>query len=204
MYYSKAFLDAKIRNELKIKLDHESEIFQNLNGASDDVRVLFNDATGDYFVKNILTDNIPSLVHGNGPSKPLLNNFGCYVAGAFKHNESQLSRENKLQLSEVLRYFIFFLFNLKMLHILWQHFTKSNTYFFTQKQDNLPKVTIAITITKATPFLEEFFDSIYAFEYPKDKLNLFIYNDVCFQISQWIFSMFEWIVIWFLKNVSIK
>lgn len=91
------------------------QIFQNLNGASSDVRVLFNEATGEYFVKNILTDNIPSLVHGNGPSKTLLNNFGCYVAGAFKHNESQLSRENKLQLSEV--YDVSYLFLTHKFHI---------------------------------------------------------------------------------------
>lgn len=93
LYYSKVFLDTNIRNKLKIKLDYESEIFLNLNGASADVRVLYNDATGEYFVKNIVTDTAPSFIHGNGPSKVLLNNFGSYVAGAFKHNECQLCVE---------------------------------------------------------------------------------------------------------------
>lgn len=32
-YYTKAFLDADTRKRLQIKLDHESVIFQNLNGA---------------------------------------------------------------------------------------------------------------------------------------------------------------------------
>lgn len=42
----------------------------------------------------------------------------------------------------------------------------------------MPKVTIAVVIPEASPFLEEFFDSILALEYPKEKLNLFIYNNV--------------------------
>lgn len=42
----------------------------------------------------------------------------------------------------------------------------------------MPKITIAVIIPEATPFLEEYFDSIYALEYPKNKLNLFIYNNV--------------------------
>lgn len=46
------------------------------------------------------------------------------------------------------------------------------------EKENLPKVTLAINIPKAVPFLEEFFQKILALEYPKDKLSLFIYNDV--------------------------
>lgn len=42
----------------------------------------------------------------------------------------------------------------------------------------MPKVTIGIFIIKPTPFLEEFFDSILALEYPREKLGIFIYNAV--------------------------
>lgn len=101
LYYTKAFLDKKIRNKLKMKLDYESEIFQNLHGATTDVRITYNEASGEYFVKNVLTDTVPSLIHGNGKSKDLLNNFGSYVAGAFKHQECQLCAENKLELAKV-------------------------------------------------------------------------------------------------------
>ncbi len=34
LYYTKLFLDKDFREEHQIKLDHKSEIFQNLNGAS--------------------------------------------------------------------------------------------------------------------------------------------------------------------------
>lgn len=108
LYYTKTFLDPELREKFKIKLDHESEIFQNLNGASADVRISYNDATGEYFVKNVLTDNVPSLIHGNGQSKILLNNFGSYVAGAFKHNECQFCRENKLDLSATVGFILIF------------------------------------------------------------------------------------------------
>lgn len=101
LYYSKAFLDKTIRSKLKIKLDYESEIFQNLNGAVADVRITYNEASGEYFVKNAVTDTVPSLIHGNGQSKVILNNFGTYVAGAFKYQECQLCLENKLELPKV-------------------------------------------------------------------------------------------------------
>lgn len=147
LYYTKAFLDEALREKLKIKLDHKSEIFQNLNGASADVKLVYNEASGEYFVKNIVTETTPSLIHGNGPSKVLLNNFGCYVAGAYKHGECQLCSEQRM--------------NLDLNNI-----------------DGLPTVTIGLFITKPTPFLEEYFESIRAIEYPKQKLTIFVYNNV--------------------------
>lgn len=114
LYYTKAFLDVNLRKSLKIKLDHESEIFQNLYGASGDVRISYNDATGEYFVKNVVIDTSPSLIHGNGPSKVLLNNFGSYLAGAFKHNECQLCQEDKVDVSSVGHILTFTHYLLKM------------------------------------------------------------------------------------------
>lgn len=98
LYYTKAFLDETIRDKLKIKLDHKSEIFQNLNGASADVKLVYNEASGEYFLKNIVTETTPNLIHGNGPSKVLVNNFGSYLAGAFKHNECQFCAEQKIDI----------------------------------------------------------------------------------------------------------
>lgn len=34
LFFTKAYLDEEFRNKLQIKLDHQSEIFQNINGAS--------------------------------------------------------------------------------------------------------------------------------------------------------------------------
>lgn len=41
LFYTKVFLDAEKRRELNIKLDHRSDLFQNLNGAISDVELRF-------------------------------------------------------------------------------------------------------------------------------------------------------------------
>lgn len=40
LYFSLAYLDEKLRNKLKFKLDHNSKIFQNLNGAKSKIRLI--------------------------------------------------------------------------------------------------------------------------------------------------------------------
>lgn len=121
LYYTKAFLDDELRAKLNIKLDYKSEVFQNLNGANgrssaggsynqikikryyflaDNLRLEYNEATGEYFVKNIFTESLPSIFHGNGPGKNLINNYGNYIAGAFKHKECQLCTEVQLPVFE--------------------------------------------------------------------------------------------------------
>lgn len=39
LYYMKAYLDPKIRQELDIKLDHYAELFQNMNGAKEEIEL---------------------------------------------------------------------------------------------------------------------------------------------------------------------
>lgn len=113
---------------------------------TDYLRLDYNDATAEYSVKNIATETVPSILHGNGPHKVLLNNFGSYIAGAFKHKECQLCKENLLpEFSD---------------------------------PEKMPTVSLALFIEKATPFLEEYFDSIAALEYPKKKISLFVHNNV--------------------------
>lgn len=154
--FSKICTDRQVCSKIRVKSFHNFRRFFIFSyflprfefSSAADVRLEHNEATGEYFVRNVLSDNVPSLIHGNGLSKDLLNNFGSYVAGAFKHNECQLCKEFQIELPK--------------------------------GAENLPKVTIAISIPLATPFLEEFFDSILALEYPKEKLNVFIYNNVLY------------------------
>ena len=46
-FYTKIFLDAEKRQQLQIKLDHRSDLFQNLNGAGSDIELRF---TGIYIL----------------------------------------------------------------------------------------------------------------------------------------------------------
>ncbi|XP_004929891.1 procollagen-lysine,2-oxoglutarate 5-dioxygenase isoform X1 [Bombyx mandarina] len=46
------------------------------------------------------------------------------------------------------------------------------------KEDNLPSVMMAVFIEQATPFLEDFLDQVIDTDYPKNKIHLFIHNNV--------------------------
>lgn len=62
LYFTKKYL-----NNENIVLDHYCEIFQNLNGCTNDITI-FNDR-----IYNTDTKSLPILIHGNGPSKTYLN-----------------------------------------------------------------------------------------------------------------------------------
>lgn len=97
---TKAYLDETLRNKLSIKLDHKSEVFQNLNGAVEQVMLQVDPDTKESFIYNTVFKTRPSVIHGNGPSKLTLNNFGNYLAGAFMETECKICTENRLTLNE--------------------------------------------------------------------------------------------------------
>ncbi|XP_075991583.1 procollagen lysyl hydroxylase isoform X2 [Anticarsia gemmatalis] len=88
LYYTKIYLDKKLRESLKMSLDHNSAIFQNLNGALSDVQLKINTTDETYpYIENAVTKERPLIVHGNGPSKLTLNYFGNYLAKAWSVSE---------------------------------------------------------------------------------------------------------------------
>uniref|UniRef100_A0A2K6CTZ6 procollagen-lysine 5-dioxygenase n=1 Tax=Macaca nemestrina TaxID=9545 RepID=A0A2K6CTZ6_MACNE len=63
--------------KLSLNLDHKSRIFQNLNGALDEVVLKFD--RNRVRIRNVAYDTLPVVVHGNGPTKLQLNYLGNYV-----------------------------------------------------------------------------------------------------------------------------
>lgn len=110
---------------------------------------------GEAMLINTAHQTRASIVHGNGPSKLTLNNYGNYLAGAFVNERCMVCDDNNIVLNE----------------------------------EELPTITIAIFIEKATPFLEEFFDSILAIDYPKKRINVFLHNAVRIAKSKYRSSM---------------
>ncbi|KAF4533523.1 hypothetical protein B566_EDAN001008 [Ephemera danica] len=113
LFYTKQYLDDGIRAALKIKLDHKSEIFQNLNGAVGDVELEFGEEGA--FLHNIAYKTTPLVVHGNGQSKQVLNSLSNYLAKAWSpstgcaicdDDKLQLPREDETWPSVVLAIFI--------------------------------------------------------------------------------------------------
>lgn len=98
LYYTKIYLDEELREKLRLKLDHRSEIFQNLHGAEREVKLDFADDNGEAFLRNLDYQTTPMVVHGNGPSKVILNGFGNYLAAAFVRGECKVCGEGRLAL----------------------------------------------------------------------------------------------------------
>ncbi|XP_012135908.2 procollagen lysyl hydroxylase isoform X1 [Megachile rotundata] len=85
LHYTIAYLDEKLREQHKIKLDHKSEIFQNLYGAVADVELKFEG--GKASLLNTVYNTEPLILHGNGYSKLSLNSLGNYLANAWSPEE---------------------------------------------------------------------------------------------------------------------
>ncbi|XP_073953493.1 procollagen lysyl hydroxylase isoform X2 [Choristoneura fumiferana] len=101
LYYTKVFLDKNTRESLKISLDHESAIFQNLNGALSDVQLTANSTEDWPFIMNVVTKQRPLIVHGNGLSKLTLNHLGNYLAKSWSMAEGcALCDQKRITLKE--------------------------------------------------------------------------------------------------------
>ncbi|PNJ85608.1 PLOD3 isoform 9, partial [Pongo abelii] len=77
LFYTRLYLDPGLREKLSLNLDHKSRIFQNLNGALDEVVLKFD--RNRVRIRNVAYDTLPVVVHGNGPTKLQLNYLGNYV-----------------------------------------------------------------------------------------------------------------------------
>ncbi|XP_061393168.1 procollagen-lysine,2-oxoglutarate 5-dioxygenase [Musca vetustissima] len=99
LYYTKSYLNEELRAKLGMKLDVESKIFQNLNGAKDDVKLDVNLETNRGTLKNINFLTTPSVIHGNGPSKVELNAFANYLANTF-NGHCLICQENRVQIDD--------------------------------------------------------------------------------------------------------
>nr|CAH0113763.1 unnamed protein product [Daphnia galeata] len=89
LFYTKVFLDEKKRQELNIKLDHRSEIFQNLNGAVSDVELRFIGT--ESHLQNTVYNTVPLVIHANGPTKLFLNTLGNYIPKSWNAEEGCLN-----------------------------------------------------------------------------------------------------------------
>ena len=72
LYYTHIYLDPVLREKWQIKLDHYAVIFQNMNGAKEEIQLAENR------MENIKYKTQPPVLHGNGPAKLSVNWFGNY------------------------------------------------------------------------------------------------------------------------------
>jgi hypothetical protein len=87
LYYTEIYLDESKRSDFGMKLDHRSHIFQNLNGAQEEVEIKYED---DKSVgHNVVYGTKPAIFHGNGPSKIFLNYLSNYIGSSWVDGVSQ-------------------------------------------------------------------------------------------------------------------
>ncbi|PNF43292.1 Procollagen-lysine,2-oxoglutarate 5-dioxygenase 3 [Cryptotermes secundus] len=148
LFYTKVYLNEELRDKFRIKLDHRSDIFQNLNGAIADVELMFRGQ--EAYLQNTVYSTAPLVIHGNGPSKLVLNTLGNYLANSWNPEDGCLS--------------------------CWD----DSVVLEDKDPKSYPIVLIAVFIEQPTPFLEEFLDKLYHIEYPREKLHLFVHNSAEF------------------------
>ena len=94
LFYSVLYVDK--RTVYDIRLDHRSHIFQNLNGAFEDVELEFRE--NDTVLLNKLYQTYPAVVHGNGAAKIDANNLGSYLAKSWVKQVGCLAcKENEIK-----------------------------------------------------------------------------------------------------------
>uniref|UniRef100_H3C613 Procollagen-lysine, 2-oxoglutarate 5-dioxygenase 3 n=1 Tax=Tetraodon nigroviridis TaxID=99883 RepID=H3C613_TETNG len=81
LFYTRIYLDKVQRTKFNMTLDHRSRIFQNLNGAVDEVVLKFE--RSKVRARNVAYDTLPVVIHGNGPTKLQLNYLANYVPSAW-------------------------------------------------------------------------------------------------------------------------
>ncbi|XP_047492895.1 procollagen-lysine,2-oxoglutarate 5-dioxygenase 1-like [Penaeus chinensis] len=144
LYYTEIFLDEKLRKLYGMKLDTQAKIFQNLNGQYGDVSMKFDE--DDTVIVNTVYQSSPVVIHGNGPSKILLNSLGNYLAKSWVYNHECLAcKENTKDIKEL-------------------------------ERSEYPVVLVAVFVEKPMPFLEEMLEKVANLDYPKNRIDLFVHN----------------------------
>ncbi|XP_042217899.1 procollagen-lysine,2-oxoglutarate 5-dioxygenase 2-like [Homarus americanus] len=173
LYFTKIFVDKNKRDEFKMKLDTQANIFQNLNGQlgcgngsrhagtseqhcmhdkaqlpgtfkPGDVSLKFED--DDVKIINTVYQSTPVVIHGNGPSKIQLNSLGNYLAKSWTQASGCLACQEDL-------------IDMKNLSV-----------------DDYPHVLIAVFVENPVPFLEEMLAKVTSLNYPKHRIDLLVHN----------------------------
>jgi hypothetical protein len=165
LFFTKLFL--KEGSKRSMVLDKRANIFMNIHGAVDELAI---PADGeDVYVKNVWTDSVPTVIHGNGPAKKVLSYLSNYIAHTWspitgclqsKENTNDITKNDDVRTNIPCLIFQFPLF------------------FFIQLL-KWPMVYIGLFIEYPTPFLREYFEKIQKITYPKQRIGMFIHNQVC-------------------------
>ncbi|XP_072223349.1 procollagen-lysine,2-oxoglutarate 5-dioxygenase 1 isoform X2 [Leuresthes tenuis] len=98
--------------------------------------------------RNVLYNTLPVIIHGNGPTKLQINYLGNYIPNTWTFETGY--------------------------NVHWE----DRRSFADMKESEYPVVVISIFIQQPTPFVTVFFERLLKLQYPKNRLKLFIFNQV--------------------------
>ncbi|XP_051538136.1 procollagen-lysine,2-oxoglutarate 5-dioxygenase 2-like isoform X2 [Myxocyprinus asiaticus] len=103
LFYTKIYLDPLQRERLNMTLDHKCEIFQNLNGAVDEVLLKFG--TERVRVRNTVFNSLPTVIHGNVNTKIYLNYLANYIPNVWNYERGcPICDQDMVDLSQLKEY----------------------------------------------------------------------------------------------------
>ncbi|KAJ3586291.1 hypothetical protein NHX12_012691 [Muraenolepis orangiensis] len=144
LFFTKIYINSEKRKSINITLDSKCRLFQNLNGALDEVVLKFEDSR--VRARNVMYDTLPVVVHGNGPTKLQVNYLGNYIPMVWTFESGcTVCHQDQRPLAGI-------------------------------QESAFPLVMIGIFIQQPTPFVTVFFERLLTLQYPKNRLQLFIYN----------------------------
>nr|XP_057906612.1 procollagen-lysine,2-oxoglutarate 5-dioxygenase 1 isoform X2 [Doryrhamphus excisus] len=101
---------------------------------------------GHVRARNLLYDTLPVIIHGNGPTKLQINYLGNYIPNTWTFETGCTVCHEDLRPLASL------------------------------KEDEYPLVVIGVFIQQPTPFVAVFFERLVKLQYPKNRLQLFVFN----------------------------
>ncbi|XP_053492740.1 procollagen-lysine,2-oxoglutarate 5-dioxygenase 2 [Ictalurus furcatus] len=103
LFYTKIYVDPLQRESLNMTLDHKCQIFQNLNGAVDEVLMKFG--TERVRIRNTVHDSLPVVIHGNINTKIYFNYLANYIPNAWTYEQGcTICDQDMLDLSQLADY----------------------------------------------------------------------------------------------------
>nr|XP_054103823.1 multifunctional procollagen lysine hydroxylase and glycosyltransferase LH3 isoform X1 [Callithrix jacchus] len=198
LFYTRLYLDPGLREKLGLNLDHKSRIFQNLNGALDEVVLKFD--RNRVRIRNVAYDTLPVVVHGNGPTKvpPVASTPALPCPNPWASPTLLRSRPSPAPTAEVphlhpggLSHSASVSPQQLQLNYLGNYVPNGWTPeggcgFCNRDRRTLPggqpppRVFLAVFVEQPTPFLPSFLQRLLLLDYPHDRITLFLHNNEVF------------------------
>ncbi|XP_062512478.1 multifunctional procollagen lysine hydroxylase and glycosyltransferase LH3-like [Corticium candelabrum] len=141
--FQKVYVNENFRNKHNMKLDHRAYIFMNLKDSEDEVKVMYDKNRS--WIRNVVYDTEPVLIHGPGIGRRKLLTLGNYVPNRWTSESGCTYCDTHM-------------------------FSLQHT-----EESEFPDVLMAVFSIRPTPFFGRFLEKVAELNYPKNRISLRLY-----------------------------